>query len=192
MENIFANWIGTGAAGATPQAQYLTAREWRGSSSLRLELPLHFFAVSDSTDEVIRPIKNLIRMSLPRLNTSSNPLASIFELIPPGPRPDPGGLFGKVFPVGGLFRTVADDINVYVGNFLRLKKVFISSLPVISFKGRLSAQSSTDPGGLPMEGKCTVIFETVYSATSNDVQQYLLSGITGPNAGDTRPNPTLT
>lgn len=180
-----------GTVGAVPFAQYLTAQAWKGSQPLEVVLDLQFFAVSDSVDEVIRPIRNLIRMALPRKNTSSNVISSIFQLVPPGPRVDPGGLFETFFG-GGITRLGSDDINVYIGNFMRLKQVFISDINPITFKGRLSATTATDPGGLPMQGECRVTFKTTYSLTSDDMMDILLPNLVGSKLYDIRPNPTLT
>ena len=180
--------------GATLFSQYLTAQAWTGSDPLQLVLPLHFFAVKDSTDEVIRPIRNLMRMALPRKTGNK-----LLGLIPPGPRVDPGEFIKEYDPGNAIIGSLRvnrfpDNINVYVGNFLRLTKVFISSLDQITFKGRLSATSATDPGGLPMEGTCFVTFKTAYSATSNMMEQILLSGINRPPSDPSlgvRPDPML-
>jgi hypothetical protein len=184
------SFVGNIITGSVPFAQYLTAQSWTGSMPLEVILPLHFFAVSSSTDEVVRPIRNLIRMALPRKRGGNN---TLFGLIPPGPRVDPGQV-SEHLPSAFKFNNEPDIINVYIGNFIRLKEVFISSLDQIAFKGKLSATvPGVDPGGLPMEGTCYVSFKTVYSLTQNDMMDILLpAGVGTTNPGEARPPPFLT
>lgn len=166
-----ASWFFSGlSGGVVPTAQYLTAQAWRGSTPLNLDLNLSFFATEDAYKEVIEPIKKLIKMTLPRRQSDG----SIF-LIPPGPKATPGWLenFLSGFRVA---KGEEDLINVYIGNFIRLKGVFISSVAP-SFKGRLTAAVvGTDiPAGLPTEGECKVSFRTLNSPVSQDIDEFILS-----------------
>jgi hypothetical protein len=189
FQNALASWVTTSATGKGVFSQYLSAQEWRGSTPLTLSIPLHFFATEDASNEVINPIKTLVKMALPR--TGDGSIQSKGEpagrLIPPGPRADPGsiGIITKSFQeFFGFKDTKTDQINVYIGNFVRLKGVFVDSVSNITFRGRLSAATGTDPGGLPMQGTLTVLFKTLYAPTAEDIDDYIMTGITNPNRPD--------
>jgi hypothetical protein len=160
-------------SGSTLFSKRLTAQEWRGSEPLELTLPLHFFATQDSKTEVIEPIKRLLKMSLPRRREEST---SDSFLVAPGPI---ARLFGKDTDTGQ--GEGADLINVYVGNYLRLPRMFISLIQNVEFKAKL------DKNGFPMEAVTTIVFRTLYSPIAENVDEYL--GIyTGNNPNLTRPD----
>jgi hypothetical protein len=183
--NAGINWLSTISVGVVPRGQYLSSQEWRGGGPLDLILPLHFFATEDSNREVIKPIKTLIKMSLPRKSDPNAAPGIAFQLVPPGPRQSPGPIFSFI---GGVFKeiigpflpnqvsTEPDIINVYVGNFLRLPGVFVLSVQP-TFSGRLSAETAASPAGLPMQGTCAVKFRTLMAPVASDMDAYLLSGL---------------
>jgi hypothetical protein len=192
IDNALANYLGVTSlpSGTTFNSKKLTAQEWRGSEPLDLLLPLSFFATENAKMEVVEPIKRLIKMALPRAIQAGK---SSFNLQPPGPVPNihiepitiPKEIGGVTIPIIGGITTPPIDasigakyqdlINVYIGSFVTLKSVFISSISNIEFKGKLS----TD--GLPMEGKCVVLFRTLFAPTSNDMDDYLGSGFAPPS-----------
>jgi hypothetical protein len=176
IESAMANWFGVpGSPGTTFFSRKLTAQEWRGMEPFQLILPLHFFATEDANEEVIEPIKRLLKMSLPmQVGTDSK----LFNLRAPGPVPA-----GSSIPLlpGGRGREFQDVINVYLGNFLALKEVFIADIPGVQFSAKLSKD------GLPMEGSCTVVFKTVYSPTAQEMDTFFGSIAGGPG-GIPRPD----
>jgi hypothetical protein len=198
VENALANYVGALTTGAAFFSKKLTAQEWRGVEPLVLQLPLHFFATKDASLEVIEPIKRLLKMSLPKpIEGNSN----FFNLAPPGPVPDfpltvdqantaigavntaidflnLGDITGKVPTVTSIGpRYPEDTINVYIGNFFTLKRVFIAQISAVEFKAKLSKD------GLPMEGLVNIIFKTTLAPTSDDINDYLGSNL--------RPAPTI-
>jgi hypothetical protein len=195
VENALANYVGSNlgafsghAGGATFFSKKLTAQEWRGVEPLVLQLPLHFFAVKDANLEVIEPIKRLLKMSLPKPIEGST---DFFNLAPPGPVPDSpltvkqvnaaidtfntavdflslGDVVGTIPQVTSVGpRYPEDTINVYIGNFFTLKRVFISQISAVEFKAKLSVD------GLPMEGLVEVWFKTMLAPTSDDIDTYM-------------------
>ena len=187
IDSALGNWLGGnfGDPNTTFASKRLTAQEWRGSEPLQLMMELHFFATEGAYQEVVEPIKRLVKMALPR---AVNP--NLFSLQAPGPVPAGSGIFvpktilGIPIPgggreIGGAGKPNEDLINVYIGNFLAIKEVFIAAIPTIEFKGKLS----TD--GLPMEGVMQIVFKTVYAPTTQDIDIYI-----PPNAqgGTSRPD----
>jgi hypothetical protein len=161
----FVNWAVQGKL----QSQYLTAHAWRGSGPLTLQLPLHFFATYDAEKEVIAPIRTLVKMALPQATNSE------FGVLPPGPRSEPGVIKKiKELNLPGanyVFQSgKADEIQVFIGNFLRLTSVFIPGVPSVSFRGKLS------PDGLPMEGVCITNFQTLYAPVADNIDFYMPKG----------------
>jgi hypothetical protein len=202
-ESALANWIAP-SVGNTPAVFFskkLTAQAWRGVEPLQLVLQLHFFATEDASMEVIEPIKRLLKMSLPR---QIAPESSFFGLQAPGPiaagfdvpnfvpgteppniNPIPIPIIGGIH-IGGGGKEDEDIINVYIGNFLALKEVFIDDIPGIEFSAKLSKD------GLPMEGRCVVKFKTVYAPTSQDIDTYLgIAPLGGGTLGDPTGRPNL-
>jgi hypothetical protein len=196
VDSALANYVGTiggsKVLGYTPGATFfskkLTAQEWRGVEPLTLQLPLHFFAVKNAATEVVEPIKRLIKMSLPKQIGDSSNANDLFNLAPPGPVPTlsldftavnnalnqipgvsnfnaGGGLLPNNVTLSGQYPS--DIINVYIGNFLILKGVFIHQINNVEFKSKLSVD------GLPMEGLCDVMFRTVFAPSSDDIDAYI-------------------
>ena len=180
IENSLANWLAGnfGDPRTSLFSKKLTAQEWKGTEPLTLVLQLHFFATSDANMEVVEPIKRLMKMSLPRQINEN-----FFGLQAPGPVPAGAkvpdwvpGIGG--ITVGGRGKFDEDIINVYIGNFITIKEVFIDAIPTIEFKGKLS----TD--GWPMEGVVSVMFKTVYCPTTQDIDTYIGAAIgTRPDLG---------
>jgi hypothetical protein len=165
IESAMANWFGVpGSPGTTFFSRKLSAQEWRGVEPFQLILPLHFFATEDAHEEVIEPIKRLLKISLPM---QVGPKEDFFNLRAPGPVPAgfklPFNIPGLGDTLGGGGREFQDIIHVYLGNFLALKEVFIADIPSVQFSAKLSKD------GLPMEGTCTVVFKTVYAPTTQDM-----------------------
>jgi hypothetical protein len=154
------NFLTSNLLNYTLFSKRLTAQEWRGSEPLELVLPLHFFATQDSKIEVIEPIKRLMKMSLPM---RSDPNSDSF-LIAPGPVPT---VFGKNDTRTGGDTGREDVINVYIGNYLRLNRVFISLMQNVEFKAKL------DKNGFPMEAVTTIQFRTLYSPIAENMDDYL-------------------
>ena len=171
IESALANWFGA-RSGVSFFSKKLTAQEWRGVEPLQLILQLHFFATEDANEEVIEPIKRLMKMSLP-MKVGGEANDDFFNLRAPGPVAKgielpfhiPGTEAGNTV-IGGADRELQDLINVYIGNYFALKEVFIADIPGIKFSAKLSKD------GLPMEGECTVVFKTVYSPTTQDMDMY--------------------
>jgi hypothetical protein len=192
MFNVTSNWgpivsqitdplanFGIGAASrlanegpSSLQSQFLSNQAWRGSGPMTLQLPLHFFAETDSNLEVIEPIKRLMKMALPRSGGSLN------SLIPPGPFAFSDFLesigktiqsFKDYFGIGAhLFGEPgkADHIAVYIGNYCRIQDVFISHLSAIKFAAKLS------PEGYPMEGTVVLNVSTLMAPTNLNIDDY--------------------
>jgi hypothetical protein len=143
------------------QSQFLSNQAWRGSGPMTLQLPLHFFAETDSNLEVIEPIKRLIKMALPRRDQQTS------LLIPPGPFAF-SAFLDSVSNIINLKQYIgsedtADHIGVYIGNYCRLQEVFISHLSAIKFAAKLS------PEGYPMEGTVVLNVSTLMAPTAQDI-----------------------
>jgi hypothetical protein len=166
------NWFTTNLTDHTLVNQRLTAQSWRGSEPFQLQMDLHFFATQDSTKEVIEPIKRLVKMALPRLGQNKT------FLFAPGPRDNSvsnlintitGGRLGESGDAGDQ-----DIINVYIGNYIRLTRVFISVINQIEFKAKLDSQ------GYPMEAIVSIQFRTLYSPIVENVDDYFGTSLVGP------------
>jgi hypothetical protein len=163
------NFMSSAGFGRTLMTQYLTAQVWCGSSPLKFTLPLRFVANRDSETEVINPIKQLLKMSLPEAEGSGA------FLIPPGPRieskyvnqlRDNLGISPNAMGnnIGG------DEISLFIGSYIQIPKIFITDVS-LSFKGKLNQS------GEPMESSCSIHCSTLYSPIAKDIDQWLGPGI---------------
>jgi len=166
LEQSWKNIIGGGApeiinaimemaTGRNVYSQYLTARVWTGSNPLAFRLPLHFVARRSSQGEVIKPIKQLMKMSLPVRSGS-------WTVFPPGP----SVIHQAAEQLLGWADTHSDNITLYIGNYIRIPNVYISNVEV-SFDGLLNKD------GEPMSGDVMIQCATLYMPTSNEVDKWL-------------------
>jgi len=135
--------------------QYLTAKVWTGSNPLMFSLPLHFVARRDSRKEVIRPIKQLMKMSLPVRSGT-------WQIYPPGPSVK----HKAIEATRGTIDTHSDNITLYIGNYIRIPNVYISNVQA-SFDGLLNKD------GEPMSGDVQISCSTLYMPTANEVDTWL-------------------
>lgn len=171
------------AGGKIPNTKYLTAKVWTGSDPLKFSLPLRFVAQRSSSEEIIQPIKQLMKMSLPR-----NPNGGAW-LIPPGPGIGQDivqgirGIETRAGTVGSLAdryigrgwgsgATSGDNITLYIGSYLRIPRIYIESVTA-TFKGLLNKD------GQPMESSCRVNCATLYAPTADDIDSYISVQSTG-------------
>jgi hypothetical protein len=149
------------------RTKYQTAKVWMGSDVLKFALPLRFIARRDSAKEVINPIKTVMKMALPRMEGGG------WVLTPPGPSlaGDLTDAFTSVvtnIARGGSANTAGDRITLYIGNYLRIKDIFIENIQV-TFRGILNQ------AGDPMESSCLLTCNTMYAPTASDVDDWILS-----------------
>jgi len=143
--NFLANQIGFSSLNLFSGAQV-----WEGTTPIVIVLDLEFFAFRNAAQEVIKPIKDLAKLVLPR--------RGVF-LRPPGPRLSIlAGALG-----GGLGGT---QINVFIGTFMFLRSVIMKSVTP-NFVLQMS------PEGNPMKASVKVVIETFYVATVEMIDEIL-------------------
>lgn len=154
------SFISSSVFGRVPMTQYLTAQVWCGSSPLRFGLPLRFIATRSSEREVINPIKQLLKMSLPQSQDAGS------LLIPPGPRLETNVAAFARDALGVTNYTGGDEITLFIGSYIAIPKIFIENIRV-EFKGKLNST------GEPMESECDVRFATLYVPTAGDIDDWI-------------------
>ena len=151
--------------GRTLVSRFTSRQTWSGTSPLDFSLNLKFEAINDVYREVLHPIIELQRMSLPFSGhgvKSENLegmdfLADLF-LAPPGP--DPFVIAGKSvresipflknkLPQGEIY----ENITVRVGTLLEFQKVIVKDI-------QIQIQPKFDRNGIPVEAFAMVHFQT--------------------------------
>ena len=139
--------------------RYTSRRVWTGTSPIRFNLNLNFLAVSDPLKEVIYPVMELQRMSLPY---AAGWLGDYF-LRPPGPDPFDIGWMNKLTKIfTGEKRNDGDKITVKVGTFLTISECVVKMIGVKFSKNILR-------GGFPASAVASIDFETYEIPTKDSL-----------------------
>jgi len=134
---------------------YASRRIWTGSTPLDFTLNLKFEAVNDVSKEVLKPIIELQRMSLPFEGKSreEHPHLTKVFLAPPGPDPY------EDFRIGNLIKSIDykpnqyENITINIGMLMEIKKVIVKDITI-------QHSLKFDELGRPVEAIATVHFQT--------------------------------
>lgn len=130
----------------------LTLQIWRKSDPLEFTVPFTFNAFRDPINEVLEPLRTLIRMAAPFREGA--------WLHAPGP--------SLADLAGGAGPSAPHLIALEVGAIINLRGLIISNLR-IEWENRFTAE------GLPIAARATVSFRTFYTYTREDYLSYLFN-----------------
>lgn len=160
-------------------SQYASRRIWTGSTPLDFTLNLKFEAVKDTGKEVLRPIVELQRMSLPFSGVDDATgsvrrfLAKAF-LYPPGPDPFAGVRIGEIREYFTEYKHTPDyyeDITVNIGRIMEIKRSVVKDVMI-------QQSPKFDRWGRPVEAIATVHFQTFEIVTKEDIDKiYKQTGV---------------
>lgn len=139
--------LNTAAAltGTRLAVQALTAQLWAGNTDSELSMELEFHTETDPYNDVRTPIVNLLKLTMPTIDTKSGFLGS------PGPQID----FAKA---GTIFSDSASSLGAGVGNIIGEAASFIENL----FSGTKPAPSvMTDPNSQVVDGSNNAVAKTL-------------------------------
>jgi hypothetical protein len=142
-------------------SQSMTAQVWEGTQPIEMSLELEFVAESNPTTEVLEPIKELLRMTMPSRGHSGG-----FLLDPPGP-------VYKDIVDWKAFESVKGEgkadrqITVQIGNFLKFDNVVIESV-------NTTFHSMMHSSGIPLRATCAVTFKTFFIQLKEDIPRLFM------------------
>ena len=142
------------------KSQIFTSQMWSGNSPLEFTLPLQFKAFRDAREEVVNPIKALIKAALPSLTGGINELF----LSPPGPKLLQDWAPTKFVQQNLSTKSVDKGVSLMIGRFLYFQGLIISNVDC-DFKTIMSFEN------LPMSADCEVTFRTVKAYTVEDIEE---------------------
>jgi hypothetical protein len=146
-----AKMLGLGAL----TSQSMTAQVWEGTQPIEMSLELEFVAESDPTAEVLQPIKELLKMTMPSKGGGG------FLLDPPGPVYK-DIVDWKAFEAKKGEGKAAKQITVQIGNFLLFDSVVIESV-------NTTFHSMMHSSGVPLRATCAVTFKTFFIQLKEDI-----------------------
>jgi len=168
--------------GRTLVSRYANRQYWSGTSPLDFTLNLKFQAIDNVKDEVLRPIIELQRMSLPFSGTGAelyeegegsswSDIAGNTFLAPPGPDPFTigGRSIKEYIPGFKNLKNTTEDITVRIGTLLEIKQVIVKSI-------KIQQQPKMDPNGIPIEAIATVHFQTFEIITKETLDDIYRGG----------------
>jgi len=171
--SFLASWSGLAQllTGRTLISRYASRQIWSGTSPLDFTLNLKFEAINDVYKEVLYPIIELQRMSLPfsghKHEAEQKTLGGFFAesfLAPPSPDPfiiAGVNLRGKL-PWVKNPEGVFENITVRIGTLLELKKVVVKDI-------HIQLQPKFSREGVPVEAMATVHFQTFEIVTKESL-----------------------
>lgn len=190
--------MGLGASGISAVNQSMTMQVWQGSAPIEFELQLQFVAESNTWNDVIKPIQDLMALASP----SDDGPGGLYQS--PGPNIDWSAV-GKALKdavtslgvdssgftstdskgnkqsSGTVFKSINDalkkmdnKISVQIGNFLYLDEVV-----VLGVSQQYDTQFDVEGGA--MRASVTVSFRTFYTPTIRDLKRYFINK--GPQSG---------
>jgi hypothetical protein len=129
----------------------LTAQIWQGGAGLELPVNFIFRARKDAALEVVKPLKQLMHLMLPK----DGPAGVLIAPFTPN--------FTKLdAPLAGI------GIEVKYGNFFTLPQAVITSM-------NFSTNSIFDERGLPLEARVDLQIKSYYIVTSSDIDKMIES-----------------
>lgn len=148
------------AVGLSTKTTVRSSQVWSGSSPVTISMPIDFIAVNNSRNEVVRPIRTLMKMALPG---GIEKFGSTF-LDPPGPT-----IVDTIDAYKDSTSLVRGDIiTVRIGRFIRFTHVVILQVQP-SWSGKLSVD------GLPMQAKVDIGFRTFTTLTKNQLDRMFIN-----------------
>lgn len=148
--------VGTAAKVAVGQAlvsQAMTAQIWEGTQPIEITLELEFVAEYDPQREVLKPIKDLLTMTMPSRGTGG-------FLAPPGPKYLDIINWKAFEPTKG--DSAQKQISIKIGNFLFFNNVVIESVNSTFF-------SMMHETGIPLRATVAVTFKTLFVQIAEDI-----------------------
>ena len=174
----------------TLTSQSMTMQVWEGSEPLELSFEFEFLAESDPYIEVIKPIKDLLKLVMPTtgdfgllkppgpqiewINSAKDLLSGVSAMIG-------AGVTKESFQekIGGSLKTAVDGakgkISIFVGNFLAFDNVVIESV-------NQTYHSMFDDKGQPLRATVAITFKTFMVPTADDIELIFVPGSTAGSA----------
>ena len=148
------------ALGRASVNRYTSRRIWTGTSPITFTLNLQFLAISDPYQEVLYPILELQRMSLPY---AAGWLGD-YLLSPPGPDPFDIKILQDAKESFGLSagRDEGEVITAHIGTFVTVRKCVVKAIDVKFSKNLTTA-------GIPISALASVTFETFEIQTKDSL-----------------------
>jgi len=149
-------------------------RIWKGTSPIKITLPLRFEAVRDALREVVYPCLNLKKIALPNRTPipfqiggvsigqliDRNNLESFVTLAPPGPSPFPE------------IQQYGDQITIQIGTLWKFDSVIIKEVNV-DFSTKYTSE------GYPISADVNLIFETYEIMIKEQLDNVYQVGVAG-------------
>ena len=171
--------------GRTLINRFANRQYWVGTTPLDFTLNLKFQAVNNARNEVLRPIIELQRMTLPFSGVTGSftgeeggvdwsKIAANTFLAPPGPDPFTvgGKSIRKKIPFLNKFKGISEDITIRVGSLLEIKRVVVKDIQVQHLP-------KFNSDGIPVEAIVTVHFQTFEIVTKETLDD-IYKGSIGP------------
>lgn len=148
--------------------QAMTAQTWSGTAPIDMSLEIEFIAENDPASEVMQPIIELLKMTMPSKGASG------FLLDPPGPSYKSivsWEAFEGTKGGGGA----KGQITATIGNFLKFDNVVIESV-------NTTFHSMMHRSGIPLRATCAVQFKTFFIQLKDDIRR--IFPLSDQNPGD--------
>lgn len=178
LESLAPGALGTGASAFLKSSGRNSniagsAKVWQGGSSLMFELPMKISAYDDTTKEVMTPLKRVLKLCTPFLDTGGG-------LVAPGPTPVD---FLKVIGSAGNITGSADNwekalqkalsktaFYLEIGTFFKMFPCVITNVSA-QFNGMFEEGT-----GFPTSIELNLTVESYLTPTSYDIDNWVLGG----------------
>ena len=150
-----------------------SSKVWQGGSSLSFELPMKISAYDDTTKEIMTPLKRVLKLCTPFLDTGG-------MLIAPGPNPIE---FSKILLSAGNISGSADNwqkalekaltktaFYLEIGTFFKMFPCVITNVSA-QFNGMFEEGT-----GFPTSIELNLTVESYLTPTSYDIDNWVLGG----------------
>jgi hypothetical protein len=141
-------------------SQSMTAQIWEGTQPIEITLELEFVAEYNPQNEVLKPIKDLLTMTMPSRGGSG------FLLDPPGPKYVDIVDWEAFEAAKGS--QASKQISVKIGNFLLFDNVVIESVNSTFY-------SMMHETGIPLRATVAVTFKTFFVQLTDDIPRLFMS-----------------
>lgn len=135
--------------------QGMTAQIWQGTNDIELSLTFELVAVNDAEQDVMTPIRNLMKLTMPNASELGG------FLTPPGPT-----LSNYVMEKVGLSSDMSGKIMIEIGRYIKFPNVVITHV-------NSTFSSHLDANGKPMKANVDVTFKTFFVPVKSDLPQML-------------------
>ena len=151
------------AGGYQMQNKTLSAQIWQGSSYLELQIPFIFKVEKDPEKELTIPLKKIMQMSLPKVDSTTGLLQAPYNPVLQSLQNGSGILSNSEY-LTKVAKTY--PIQVRFGNFFKLDKCVITSISP-------SFDSIFDKNGRVLGAKVEVSISSTYLITYEDVDNII-------------------